>query len=163
MTGRDAATCAGALAPVIRETLEATRHLEAALAEERAALEQQDAAALDAAGAHKQEHLAALEALDGRRRKLLADHGYPADGSGLELLLADCAAAHPLRALWQTLGESAGRCRDANAANGAIVHLRQRQIGRALDVLRGVPEQSAPVYGADGSSSRRGGRAFGSA
>ncbi len=163
MTESHTAACAGALEPVIREALEAARQLESVLAEERGALEQRDAAALDETAARKQEHLARLETLDGRRRRLLAEHGYPADQGGVEALLADCPSAHPLTGLWQSLGELAGRCRDANAANGAIVHLRQRQIARTLDVLRGVPETAAPVYGADGSSGRPDGRAFGSA
>jgi flagellar biosynthesis/type III secretory pathway chaperone len=163
MTERHAAACAGALEPVIREALEAVRQLESALAEERAALERHDTAALDETARRKQEHLARLDALDGRRRRLLAEHGYPADQGGVEALLADSPSAHPLTRLWQSLGELAARCRDANAANGAIVHLRQRQIARTLDVLRGVPETTAPVYGADGSSGRPDGRAFGSA
>jgi flagellar biosynthesis/type III secretory pathway chaperone len=163
MTERHAAACAGALEPVIREALEAARQLESALAEERGALEQRDPGALDETAVHKQEHLARLDALDGRRRRLLAEHGYPADQGGVEALLADSPSAHPLTGLWQSLGELAARCRDANAANGAIVHLRQRQIARTLDVLRGVPETTAPVYGADGSSGRPDGRAFGSA
>ncbi len=163
MTERHAEACAGALEPVIREALQAARQLESALAEERGALEQRDAAALDETAARKQEHLARLETLDGRRRRLLAEHGYPADQGGVETLIAACPSAHPLTGLWKALGEIAGRCRDANTTNGAIVHLRQRQIARALDALRGVPENAAPVYGADGSSARPGGRAFGSA
>ncbi|HZX23600.1 MAG TPA: flagellar protein FlgN [Woeseiaceae bacterium] len=163
MSQRDATACAGALETVIREALRSAQRLEAALAAERAALEERDAAALHEAGAGKQELLSRLDGLDEQRRRLLADHGYPADQGGIEALLADCLPAHPLRELWRELGKVAERCRDANAANGAIVHLRRRQIGRALDVLRGAPEGTAPVYGADGSSGRAGGRAFGSA
>jgi len=163
MSQADATACAGALETVIREALATAQRLESALATERAALEQRDAAALHEAGAGKQELLSRLDELDGRRRRLLADHGYPADQGGVEAVLAGCAPAHALGGVWRELAETAGRCRDANAANGAIVHLRQRQIGRALDVLRGAPEGTAPVYGADGSSARPGGRAFGSA
>ncbi|WP_405239127.1 flagella synthesis protein FlgN [Lentisalinibacter orientalis] len=163
MSQADATACAGALETVIREALATAQRLESALATERAALEARDAAALHTAGAGKQELLSRLDELDGRRRRLLADHGYPADQGGVEAVLAACAPAHSLSGLWRELGAVAGRCRDANAANGAIVHLRQRQIGRALDVLRGAPEGAAPVYGADGSSARAGGRAFGSA
>lgn len=163
MSHADATACAGALETVIREALATGQRLETALAAERAALEERDASALQEAGASKQEHLGRLDALDGQRRRLLAEHGYPEDQGGVEQVLAGCRPAHPLAGLWRELGEVAGRCRDANAANGAIVHLRQRQIGRALDVLRGVPEGTAPVYGADGSSGRAAGRAFGSA
>ncbi|WP_405241355.1 flagella synthesis protein FlgN [Lentisalinibacter salinarum] len=163
MSRADATACAGALETVIREALAITQRLESALAAERAALEQRDAERLQNAGAGKQKHLSRLDDLDETRRRLLADHGYPPDQGGVEAVLADCAPAHPLDGLWRQLGDVAGRCRDANAANGAIVHLRQRQIGRALDVLRGAPEGTAPVYGADGSSARAAGRAFGSA
>jgi len=163
MTDRDATACATALEPLIREALETTRRLETALAGERAALEGRDAAALDEAGAHKQEHLSRLETLDSQRRRLLADRGYPGASGGVEALLAECTPSHPLSALWQELAAAAERCRDANTTNGAIVHLRQRQIARALDVLRGAPGNTAPVYEADGNSARPGGRAFGSA
>ncbi len=163
MSQGDAIACAGALETVIREALGTAQRLESALAGERTALEERDAAALHEAGAGKQDFLSRLDELDGQRRRLLADHGYPADQGGVEAVLADCTPAHPLGALWRELGAVADRCRDMNAANGAIVHLRRRQIGRALDVLRGAPEGTAPVYGADGSSGRAGGRAFGSA
>ncbi len=163
MSQADATACAGALETLIREALGGAQRLESALAAERAALEDRDAAALQEAGASKQDYLSRLDELDGQRRRLLADHGYPADHGGVEAVLADCTAAHALGDLWRELGNVAERCRDANTANGAIVHLRRRQIGRALDVLRGAPEGAAPVYGADGSSGRAGGRAFGSA
>lgn len=163
MISRDASACADALEGVTREALDSVRRLEAALADERAALEERDAGKLDEAGTRKQQDLVRLEHLDGQRRHLLTEYGYPEDDDGVEMVLSACPGGHPLTRLWQELAEIAGRCRDTNAANGAIVHLRRRQIARALDVLRGAPDETASVYAADGSSTRATGRAFGSA
>lgn len=163
MSSQEAPACADALETVIREALDSARQLEATLADERTALEDRDAEKLNEAGNRKQQDLVRLERLDGQRRHLLTEYGYPEHEGGVETVLSACPDGHPLALMWQELAEIAGRCRDTNATNGAIVHLRRRQVARALDVLRGVPDETASVYAADGSSGRKTGRAFGSA
>lgn len=163
MPGKGNPAAADRFAQVIRDTLAETRTLETALTRERGALEAEDTAALDASGDAKRGCLARLERLDAERRQLLGLDGQREDDEGMDAVLAACPPAHPLHSLWAELRESAMRCRDANAVNGAIVHLRRQQIARALDVLRGGNGGAQPVYAADGSRHGQSGRLVGSA
>lgn len=163
MQPADDRVSADRLALVIRDALAETRALEAALGDERQALEAEDTAALDASGDAKRGCLARLERLDGERRQLLGLAGHREDDDGMAALLGASPSGHPLHSLWAALRESAIRCRDANAVNGAIVQLRRQQIARALDVLRGGAESRPSVYGADGTQRGEAGRLVGSA
>lgn len=138
-------------------------HLEKLLAEETAALVQleplldrehelliaNDVDGLDRAGEARQACVGTLVRAEDERRSLCRMMNVPADHEGLERLLAWCDPSRVLRGRWADCSERAGRCRQLNDRNGALVAARLKRVEGVLEVLTGRAQ--AKVYGRQGA------------
>ncbi len=125
------------------DSLQAALALERHLRDERQALERQDDDALAAAAAGKRDGVQRLERLEAARRAVCRDAGRPAGLENMPDLLAWCGADERLDASWQHFLDVVAACDRRNAANGAAIHLRQRQLAAAIGILRGATADSA--------------------
>lgn len=101
--------------------------------------------ALPALAREKQQLASRLAACDAAREELLVTLGYAADRSG-----ADAAAERggpALQEAWQRLLALAGRARDRNHRNGALVHAHLDFTRHTLAFLQ---TGTRPLYGPDG-------------
>lgn len=106
----------------------AARQLLLALQQETAALTGRTAEALREAVSRKELAVRALEATEASRREAMASAGFTAATPGVD-------------APWTVILELLRHCRDTNEANGQLALRRARQVGAALQVLRGNAAQ----------------------
>jgi flagellar biosynthesis/type III secretory pathway chaperone len=125
---------------LIEREIAALGAVEAALRDERQALEARDAAALLAATERKAAALAAVAELTAGREPPAAG---PADASGT-----------PRHAALRLL---ARRCRELNDANGALIRAQRQRVEGLLALLTGGTATAPATYQADGTraSARR--------
>ncbi|QQC63048.1 flagella synthesis protein FlgN [Paraburkholderia ginsengisoli] len=95
----------------------------------------------------KTELIGVLARLEAARDTQLAELGYPAGWSGMEL-----AASTDTRvaAQWTLLQKSAERARRANTNNGELIRVRMDYNQRALAALQVNMPRKANFYGPDG-------------
>ncbi len=146
------------LARLADDCLQAALELEGRLQDERQALERQDDEALHAAAAAKRDAVLRLERLEAARQVLCREAGRPAAIEQMPALIACCGADKRVAAAWQEFIDVIAACERRNAANGAAIHLRQRQLAAALGILRGAAEASATTYDARGATGTGGSR-----
>lgn len=141
------------LARVIEDGIGEALALEQALHAERRALETRDHAALALAAEEKHSRVARLEELE-TKRKASSRALYPAQerpGPSADIPAAGEAAG----SRWQNLLSIVARCKRLNATNGAIIHLRARQVDDALGVVSGTVTGTYSPSGARSSSGSR--------
>jgi flagellar biosynthesis protein FlgN len=73
----------------------------------------------------------------------------PADPQGLERLLRWCDPSNTLQRRVADCAQRAGRCRELNERNGALVTARLKKVEGLLEVLTGRTNQPK-VYGRQG-------------
>jgi flagellar biosynthesis/type III secretory pathway chaperone len=122
---------------LIEREIAALGLVEAALRDERAALEARDAAALLAATDRKSAALAAAAALTSERQALAGDAPLPTD-----------TGPQPGAATLRTL---ARRCRELNDANGVLIRAQRQRVEGLLTVLTGSPAAIPATYQPDGT------------
>ncbi|MDE2263478.1 MAG: flagellar export chaperone FlgN, partial [Gammaproteobacteria bacterium] len=86
----DPGVCREHLTTLLREESELLAQLEELLARESRVLETSDIQALESTTRARQERMGALARLEEQRRSLCSLHGYSADRTGLEALMAWC-------------------------------------------------------------------------
>jgi flagellar biosynthesis/type III secretory pathway chaperone len=160
----DPGVCRDHLTSLLREESELLAQLEELLASESRVLEASDVQALETTTRARQERLGALARLEEQRRSLCAAHGFAADRSGLEALMAWCDPEGRLLARLRECAASAVRCRDLNDRNAIVVAARLKRVEGMLDALTGRPTR-ADTYGPRGyaNSNGRPGRVLGAA
>jgi len=123
--------------------------LEQILARESQVVRSDDSSAIENIGGARQACVDALSRLDKERtaasRMLSFGDGRP----GFEKLLAWCDPARTLHGRWQRNLQLAGRCKDLNDRNGAVVALKLSQVQQLLATLRGGTVE--PAYGRRGA------------
>ncbi len=136
---------------VVDRQIALTRELLELLQSEKAALLGTDPEALQSLAVTKEMRLREIASLEQERQSLLG-RGGPATGAraALERSLNNHGMGGALQQRWQQLCEMLALCRDANATNGAIIHLRQRHVRQALNVIRGGRADEL-TYGPAGS------------
>lgn len=88
-----------------------------------------------------------LEAAESERRRLLKRQGYRDDRDGAARAASDAGCA----ALWEAIGDIAGRVARGNRLNGVLIRMRSEYNRRLLDSLQ-QPVGGGPLYGPDGQS-----------
>jgi flagellar biosynthesis protein FlgN len=124
--------------------------LERLLAHEHDILVRNDSAeALEEACASRQLRMGELLRIQDERRTLLKMLGQTPDNAGLDAVLRGCDQGSRLRTRWQQCAGAAGRCRELNDRNGALVQARMKRVEGMLEVLTG--QRPGPrVYGPQG-------------
>ncbi|MDO9317083.1 MAG: flagellar protein FlgN [Gammaproteobacteria bacterium] len=135
---------------LLEKDLQNTVDLENLLRAERTQLEARDIGALSRTLIEKAEVLASIEQNDEARRKLLAQHGYPADNKGMRRF---CSESPRGVTLYDQLREQIAQCAALTNINGAIVHRSRLNTRHVLDILRGKGTQSS-LYTSAGSTNK---------
>lgn len=159
----DPSLCRESLAALLGEEAAALAALEELLRQEHEVLVNNDVAALEKSAPARQEKVGALMRIENERQSLCRMHGYSADRSGLERMIAWCDPEGTLRERLEACAAGAGRCRELNQRNGALVAARMKRVENALNVLTGRPAQAATYDARGGYSAVRGGRTLGQA
>ncbi|HEX7909850.1 MAG TPA: flagellar protein FlgN [Paraburkholderia sp.] len=95
----------------------------------------------------KTELIGLLANLESTRDKLLAEMGFPAGWSGMELAASTDTR---LAGQWSLLQKAAERARRSNTSNGELIRVRMDYNQRALTALQVAVPQKAGFYGPDG-------------
>jgi flagellar biosynthesis protein FlgN len=145
----DPGVCREHLQKLLAEESSALQQLEALLDNEHELLLANDVDGLDRAGESRQVCVGALLEVEDERRSLCRMMNVPADVQGLERLLRWSDPSGSLQRRLADCAERAGRCRDLNERNGALVTARLKKVEGMLDVLTGRTNQPK-VYGRQG-------------
>ena len=145
----DPSVCREHLAKLMSEENKALTRLEGLLDQEHEYLVANDIDALDRAGEARQACVADLIRVDEDRRTLCRMLNLPTDQTGLERMLKWCDPTGTLQPRIAECGDRAGRCRNANDRNGALVTARLKRVEGMLDVVTGRANQPK-VYGRQG-------------
>jgi flagellar biosynthesis protein FlgN len=162
MTQIDPALCREQLGQLLKEEANTLDLLETQLLREHAMLIANDVDGLEAAGQDRQACVSALLRIEDERRALCRLFGKPGDLKGVETLLAWCDPAGGLLPWLLSCAERAGRCRDQNLRNGALVNARLQRVSNMLGMLD-VNAGRSRTYGRQGESAApapRAGRSF---
>jgi flagellar biosynthesis/type III secretory pathway chaperone len=141
--------CRDHVQKLLSAEIQALAVLETLLDREHELLRQNDIDALEKAGAERQESVIELLRVEDERQELCRMLGYPNDLGGLEQLLRWCDPQGALAKLWGDCAQRAGRCRDHNLRNGALVAARMQRIEGVLGALTGR-SQTAKLYDPQG-------------
>ena len=132
----DPSVCKDHLSKLISEETKALTRLEGLLDQEHEFLLANDIEALDRAGDERQSCITDLVRIDDDRRTLCRMLKWCDPSASLQPRIADCA-------------ERAGRCRNLNDRNGALVTARLKRVEGLIDVVTGRAAQPK-VYGRRG-------------
>ncbi len=135
------AECKIALQDNLNDSLHPALRLQQLLAEERQALKQGDAESLHEIATHKQACVNKLSALDIAREEICRNSEFVDNSESIADLIKWCDdalsdASQDMSQTWLQFLEIAAACSGMNAANGAIIRVRQTQINAALSLLR---------------------------
>lgn len=145
----DPGVCREHLQKLLAEESGALAQLETLLDREHELLLANDVEELDRAGEARHACVGALLHVEDERRSLCRMMNVPADPQGLERLLRWCDPSSTLQRRWADCSQRAGRCRDLNDRNGALVTARLKKVEGLLEVLTGRANQPK-VYGRQG-------------
>lgn len=141
--------CKEHIGKLLAEEATALMRLEGLLDKEHEFLVANDVEELDRAGEARQACMGELMRVEDERRSLCRMMNMPTDVSGLERLMTWCDPSRTLQKRWAECATRAGRCRDLNDRNGALVAARLKRVEGLLDVLTGRSQQPK-VYGRQG-------------
>jgi flagellar biosynthesis/type III secretory pathway chaperone len=145
----DPSVCKEHLSKLISEETKALSRLEELLDKEHEHLMANDVEALDRTGDERQSCIGDLVRVDDDRRTLCRMLNMPTDKTGLERMLKWCDPSATLQSRIADCAERAGRCRNLNDRNGALVTARLKRVEGLLDVVTGRANQPK-VYGRQG-------------
>jgi flagellar biosynthesis/type III secretory pathway chaperone len=133
----DPNVCRDHFASLLAEEAGMLGELEELLQREHEVLESKDVQALERTAKARQERIGALARIEEQCRSLCRLHGYSADRTGLEQLLAWCDPKGSLMSRLRECSERATRCREYNDRNGTMVVARLRRVEGQLAILTG--------------------------
>lgn len=139
----DPALCRTQLEQLLKDEARQLDQLEGLLRLETEALDRNDLPALDQAGSARQGCVAALLRVEDERRSLCRMTGHATDLPGLERLIRWCDPHGSLATLWMECRTRAGRCREINDRNGAVVAAKLQRVTGMLGVISGRSSQPA--------------------
>ena len=138
------------IAELIADGLVCAGDLNAALQDERRALEDQDADALHAVVDGKNSCAKELQRLEQKRARLCHEWGFSASPEQMQRVLDWCDDSGQLSHGWRRLMDIAAEGNAMNLTNGAIIRVRQQHTEASLSVLRGAAPGSH-TYGQNGA------------
>lgn len=145
--------CRRLLDKLLGEEIAALAELEWLLVAEREVLVKNESVeALEDVCARRQDCMGGLLRVQDERRGMLRMLGFEPDRSGLERLMRECDPRRTLPTRWGECAERAGRCREINDFNGALVTSRMNRVAGMLELLTGRKAET-PVYGRRGGQS----------
>ncbi len=155
----DSTVCREHLEKLLIEEANVLERLQGVLDHEHELLLANDVDGLERAGETRQTCIGNLLRIEDERRSLCRMLNLPEDVTGLERLLAWCDSSGTLKQRWADCAERAGRCRDANDRNGALVTARMKKVEGMIDILTGRANEPK-TYGKQGgyTSTSRGSR-----
>lgn len=139
------------LEAILIQSVDCALALKKALGDERDALERRDTATLEQAIGRKATQVRELAGLEQNRSRVCAEAGFGASPEDMQKITDWCGGTLALRNSWQRLRDVTQDCDSLNQGNGAIIHLRQRQISDGLALLRGS-EHETNTYGPTGAA-----------
>jgi flagellar biosynthesis/type III secretory pathway chaperone len=145
----DQTVCREHLDRLLADEANALTRLEGLLDREHELIAANDIDGLDRTGNERQTCVGELVRIEDERRQLCRMLDVAADMNGLERLLRWCDPSNALRRRWADCADRAGRCRQSNERNGALVAARLKKVEGMLDVLTGRAGQPK-VYGRAG-------------
>lgn len=146
----DPLACREHLGRLLAEESACLARLEELLLREHELLVANDVAALEKAGQERQALVGALVRIEDERRSLCRMHDRSPDAIGLGQLLAWCDSQGTLRKQWAECAVRAGKCRENNDRNGALVIARMKRVESLLAVIT-RPCEAAKTYGPQGA------------
>ncbi len=145
----DPKVCCEHLENLLSEEINALAQLEELLEREHGLLVDNNINELERAGELRQSCVGTLMRIEEERRNLCRQLNAPADMHGLERLLKWCDPGRGLQQRWADCAERAGRCRNSNERNGALVSARLKRVEGMLDTITGRAQQTK-TYGRQG-------------
>src|SRR6185369_5843916 len=150
--------CREALASILATEVSELTALGSLLDREHELLVANDIETLESVMAQRQLAVGKLLSAEEERRNLCRMHGRGVDAAGVLQLMNWCDPHGTLRARWEECARGAGRCRELNDRNGALVMARMKRVETLLTALTGQPRE-VPTYGPKGAyASARSGR-----
>jgi flagellar biosynthesis protein FlgN len=149
----DQSQCRERLGRLIGEESRALNELAALLDREHGYLEANDVASLEGATRERQRCVARIFRVDEQRRALCSEMGHPLDLKGLEELIRWCDPKGTLAGGWAECSAAAGKCRQLNDRNGALVAARLTHVQARLGTLIET-HREAVTYGPKGGYSQ---------
>lgn len=134
-----------ALQRILSEEAAGLTELEVLLERETQILKGEDLAAIQSIGSARHRCVERLTRLDAERADLCRMLSFGRGRGAVEKLLAWADPQGELKRGWMANLQVAGRCRDINDRNGAIVAVKLSRVQQRLAVLRGTPMPQ--VYG----------------
>jgi len=99
----------------------------------------------------KKQQLTSVKSVVTIHNQFLEQRGLSIDKQGTDTFLQQCNDNAQLLDMWNQLTALLEDCRSQNEINGGAVHLNQRHVSQALDILRGISERDK-TYGRSGES-----------
>lgn len=131
----------------IQHASDLMRHLR----RESEAVSSSDASALTDSLNEKEQTLKLLEAATVSRIGLMQQHGYSADGSGIQHCIDSVDEGDQLHQRFLTLEELATECRQANTLAAQVTNRRLQFISGALQILQRTESTEDKTYQRDGN------------
>lgn len=141
--------CNEALKANLHESQQQALALRGLLDEERDALAANDTESLSVSADRKRRCVGTLENLNKARLEMSDACGFGKSPEAVFRLITVCADEPSLSESWQEFLDVIRECSEANAGNGAIIHVRQEQIKGALNLLR-AEHTDGSTYGPNG-------------
>jgi flagellar biosynthesis/type III secretory pathway chaperone len=162
MTPVDPMLCREQLARLLDEEVATLALLEDQLNREHAMLTDNDVDGLEAAGNDRQACVSKLLRIEDQRRGLCRLFDKSGDLTGVRALLTWCDPSGTLAPALRECTDRAGRCRDQNLRNGALVNARMQRVSNLLGMLdlNGGSSRTYGRHGATMAPSPRAGRSF---
>ena len=159
----DPRECQRDLARVLTETRQCGEALLDCLSREHEALRTGINDDLDQAIQDKVSQLQNLDNLEKSRVKLVGNAGYGPDRTSMEACINWCDPDSRLHALWSDMLKVIHACQANNRANGHAVEISRRHVRRALEILRGQPEDVELYQSGGNTNPTLAGRSLGKA
>ena len=145
--------CRRLLDNLLGEEIAALGDLERLLVAEREVLVKNGSVeAIEDVCARRQDCMGGLLRVQDERRGVLRMFGFEPDRAGLERMMRECDPRRSLPPRWAECADRAGRCRELNDFNGALVTSRMNRVSGMLELLTGRKAEP-PVYGRRGGQS----------
>ncbi len=143
---------------ILGDSVRCVHDLKDILVEEREALEQRDTESLNTAASSKLALVSKMAELNKNRGEVSEQAGFGNDPDNIDALADWCDDDLEITSAWQQLQVIASECDQINRTNGAIIHLRRRQVLDGLSVLRGEQNNDSTYAPAGSATSSAAGR-----
>lgn len=134
---------------LMQQEIDCAERLVKTLQREQDALSCRDLDGLEQAGLDKQVLLGEMQQRSAAHEGFLAARGLPPGRTGSTAFMQSLPANAAEHGIWQHLQSIAATCRELNQVNGKLVVLSRARTQRALEILRGTPD-NAKTYGKAG-------------